>query len=53
MSRLLIDENLPFSLVRLLSMDCVHASESAAQASDTLCPEKAALQRGEPYNVIY
>jgi len=36
MSRLLIDENLPFSLVRLLSVDCVHASEIAAQASDTL-----------------
>ena len=36
MSRLLIDENLPFSLVRLLSVDCVHASEIAAQASDTV-----------------
>ena len=36
MSRLLIDENLPFSLVRLLKVDCVHASEIAAQASDTL-----------------
>jgi len=31
MSRLLIDENLPFSLVRLLKVDCVHASEIAAQ----------------------
>jgi predicted nuclease of predicted toxin-antitoxin system len=36
MSRLLIDENLPFSLVRLLSVNCVHASEIATQASDTL-----------------
>ncbi len=36
MSRLLIDENLPFSLVRLLDADCLHASEIAAQASDSL-----------------
>jgi len=36
MSRLLIDENLPFSLVRQLDVDCLHASEIAAQASDSL-----------------
>jgi len=36
MSRLLIDENLPFTLVRLLDTDCLHVSEIAAQASDSL-----------------
>jgi len=36
MSRLLIDENLPFTLVRLLDADCLHASEIAPQASDSL-----------------
>ncbi len=41
MTRILIDENLPRSLVAKLGGACTHASEIAAQASDTLLWEYA------------
>jgi predicted nuclease of predicted toxin-antitoxin system len=39
--RLLIDENLPFSLGARLGVDYIHASQIAEQASDTLLWQKA------------
>lgn len=36
MKHLLIDENLPISLARLLPIDCSHATDLGTQASDQL-----------------
>ena len=41
MKRILIDENLPFSLGVKLGADYIHASQIADQASDTLLWEQA------------